>query len=191
MLWFGAEPVLNEFRKVIPSLSTRLIISLGNAAEIYFDTSTDRSVSIITGQKIEIAKNIMLFALTTKKCQKMAAMVQSLLLDALKIKYAVMPKPAASHIYIDPALDSVIVPVSDRSTTIQDVGSAMRVCDFRWRATRCAYFSFGARVCRLLISTSTLRPTSITPTVPRTAATTTLRHSVPSTRAIYAEFLIK
>jgi len=125
MLWFGSEPVLNEFRKVLPSLSTRLIVSLGNAAEFYFNPDSNRSVTIITGKRIEVGKNSLLYAHTTSECKKMAKQVRDLLLDALRLKYAMMPRLAASHVYIDPVLDSVLLPVGDRSLSIQDIGSAM------------------------------------------------------------------
>ncbi len=142
MLWFGSEQVLNEFRKVLPSLPTRLIISLGNAAEVYFNPETDRLITIITGKKIEVKKNGLLFAHSPSECKRMAKMVRDLLLDALKLKYAAMPEFAASHIYIDPALDSVVLPVGDRSVSMHDLGSAMPGMRFPVEGDRVRLFLF-------------------------------------------------
>lgn len=125
MLYFDADKVVDEFRKVIPDLSTRLVISLGNAAQNYFNPNFSRPVRIITGRVVQVMKNPLLASYTDAQLQDMIIMVKGLLNDALSIKYGMMPSPAAGHIFIDPVLDNCVMPVSDRSISVQDVGSAL------------------------------------------------------------------
>lgn len=126
MLWFDAAKVLDRFRKVLPLLPTRLIIGLGNAAESYFSTEDKvRPVRIITGQVVKVEKNPLIYSHSDEALYDIVIMVKGLLTEALRMKYAVMPAPGKRHICIDPVLDDCAMPVSDRSISVQDVGSAL------------------------------------------------------------------
>lgn len=60
MLRFGYEETLEAFEEVADKLSMRLLVSLGNAAEIYFDENSIRSIQTITGLRKTIEHNKLL-----------------------------------------------------------------------------------------------------------------------------------
>ena len=49
MLRFGYAQTLETFEEVVDQLPMRLLVSLGNAAKIYFDEDAIRSMQTITG----------------------------------------------------------------------------------------------------------------------------------------------
>lgn len=125
MLWFGPEPVIEAFRKVLPHLPTRLVISLTNSARQYFDPEARRVVTTVTGKSVEVEKPALLCSYTSAQLQDMVVMIKGLVTDTLSLKYGMMPKGDARHIYIDPVLDRCVLPIGDRSLGLRDTGSVL------------------------------------------------------------------
>ena len=60
MLRFGCEETMEAFEQVTDQMPSRLLLSLGNAAEKYFDPDATRTAHPITGYTISIPKNKLL-----------------------------------------------------------------------------------------------------------------------------------
>ena len=56
MLRFGYAQTLETFEEVVDQLPMRLLVSLGNAAAIYFDEDAIRSIQTITGLRKTISQ---------------------------------------------------------------------------------------------------------------------------------------
>ena len=124
MLRFGSEVVLKAFEEVADQLPTRLLISLGNAAESYFDTSLTRIARPITGGTKEIEVNPLLWIYDTSELESMIADIDNLYIHSMERRFAAK-QTEAKTIYIDPKLYDIPVSVGDRSTTIQDASCAL------------------------------------------------------------------
>lgn len=142
MLWYAPDIVLDEFRKVITLLPTRLIISLANAAETYFNPDAPRVVTTITGKSKKIEKPALLYSLPVKQLKDTIIEVKGLVLDALRLKYGMMPKGEATYIYIDPVLQKCVLPVGDRSQALQGAGSALPGMSFAVEGDKVRLFLF-------------------------------------------------
>ena len=119
MLRFGAEEVLAAFEEIADKLSTRLLISLGNAAESYFDTDRTRIVRPITGLTKAIEPNRLLLLYNEDERREMQNSIQDIYKRSMYRRFEAMPTNSKT-IFIDPALFQVPVSVGDRSATIQD-----------------------------------------------------------------------
>ena len=124
MLRFGSEKVLEAFEEVADQLPARLLISLGNAAESYFDTSLTRIARPITGGTKEIEVNPLLWIYDTSELESMIADIDNLYIHSMERRFAAK-QTEAKTIYIDPKLYDIPVSVGDRSTTIQDASCAL------------------------------------------------------------------
>lgn len=124
MLRFGSKEVLEAFEEVADQLPARLFISLGNAAESYFDTSLERIVRPITGGTKEIDVNPLLYLYDTSELESMIADINNLYIRSMERRFAAK-QTEAKTIYIDPKLYEIPVSVGDRSTTIQDASCAL------------------------------------------------------------------
>ena len=124
MLRFGSEKVLEAFEEVANQLPARLLISLGNAAESYFDTSLTRIARPITGGTKEIDVNPLLWIYDTSELESMIADIDNLYIHSMERRFAAK-QTEAKTIYIDPKLYDIPVSVGDRSTTIQDASCAL------------------------------------------------------------------
>ena len=124
MLRFGSEKVLEAFEEVADQLPARLLISLGNAAENYFDTSLTRIARPITGGTKEIDVNPLLWIYDTSELESMIADIDNLYIRSMERRFATK-QTKAKTIYIDPKLYEIPVSVGDRSTTIQDASCAL------------------------------------------------------------------
>ena len=124
MLRFGAEEVLAAFEEIADKLSTRLLISLGNAAESYFDTDRTRIVRPITGQTKAIEPNRLLLLYNEDERREMQNSIQDIYKRSMYRRFEAMPTNSKT-IFIDPALFQVPVSVGDRSATIQDSSCAL------------------------------------------------------------------
>lgn len=125
MLRFGSQPTLAAFRSVADRVPVRLVLSLTNAAELYFDEKAARYVSPITGGKVRIEPNKLLaFYSPEERCQ-MIADVNQLFLDVMNDRFAKMENKNKT-IFIEPKLFDIPVGVGDRATTIQDASCALQ-----------------------------------------------------------------
>lgn len=124
MLRFGKEKTLAAFEDVADKLPARLLLSLGNAADLYFDTKQTRIARPITGATKEVPVNKLLNLYSEDDRKEMAVAVNELYKASMKRRFAAV-KTESKTIYIDPMLYHIPVSVGDRATTIQDTSCAL------------------------------------------------------------------
>ena len=124
MLRFGCEETMEAFEQVTDQMPPRLLLSLGNAAEKYFDPDATRTAHPITGYTISISKNKLLSLYSPADLRAMVARVKQCYILSLKHSFAAQTTKAKS-IYIDPSLFDIPISVGDRSATIQDISCAL------------------------------------------------------------------
>ena len=124
MLRFGSKRVLAAFDEIADKLPARLLLSLGNAAESYFDFNATRLARPITVGAVSIEPNKLLALYNETERQKMASDVMDVYKESMTRRFAAQ-KTEAKTIYIDPALYKIPVGVGDRATTIQDTSCAL------------------------------------------------------------------
>ena len=124
MLRFGSDKVIVAFEEIADKLPARLLLSLGNAAEAYFDPKEVRLARPITGvtHKIEANKLLALYDDDARKA--MVDAVDGLYKASMARRFAAQGTEAKT-IFIDPSLYNIPVSVGDRSTTIQDTSCAL------------------------------------------------------------------
>lgn len=124
MLRFGSDKVLAAFSEIADKLPARLLLSLGNAAESYFDPKETRLARPITGvtHKIEANKLLALYDDDSRKA--MVDAVNNIYKESMIRRFATV-KTEAKTIFIDPSLYSIPVSVGDRAATIQDASCAL------------------------------------------------------------------
>lgn len=130
MLRFGSKRVLAAFDEIADKLPARLLLSLGNAAESYFDLNATRLARPITGGTVSIESNKLLALYNETERQKMASDVMDVYKESMVRRFAAK-KTKAKTIYIDPALYKIPVGVGDRATTIQDTSCALMGTRFK------------------------------------------------------------
>jgi hypothetical protein len=125
MLRFGKDDTLKAFETVLDKLPARLILSLGNNAELYFDPSCPRTARPITGGTVTIGPNPLLTLYSDDELEGMAKAVKDLYAMAMRQRFA---QQFTEHktIYIDPQLYDIPVSVGDRTSTIQDTACALQ-----------------------------------------------------------------
>lgn len=125
MLRFGKDDTLKAFETVLDKLPARLILSLGNNAELYFDPSCPRTARPITGGTVTIEPNPLLTLYSDEDLEGMAKAVKDLYAMAMRQRFA---QQFTEHktIYIDPQLYDIPVSVGDRTSTIQDTACALQ-----------------------------------------------------------------
>ncbi|MGM9796757.1 MAG: RING finger family 4 domain-containing protein [Parabacteroides sp.] len=124
MLRFGSEKVLIAFSEVADQLPARLLLSLGNAAEGYFDPESPRLARPITGVTQVIKPNRLLCLYDSTELEAMVKAVNELYRASMGRRFA-KQKTEAKTIFIDPALYNIPISVGDRSKTLQDVSCAV------------------------------------------------------------------
>ncbi len=124
MLRFGADTVLPEFEKIADALPARLLVSLGNAAESYFDIRRVRVVRTITSVPKVINHNHALAYYSEEEKESMVATVKLLYQQSISRRFKMMSVKSQS-IYIDKLLFDIPISVGDRSATIQDASCAL------------------------------------------------------------------
>lgn len=124
MLRFGSDKVLTAFNEIADRLPARLLLSLGNAAESYFDHKETRLARPITGvtHKIEANKLLAIYNDDTRKA--MVADVMNIYKSSMLRRFSAQ-KTDTKTVYIDHALYNIPVSVGDRATTIQDTSCAL------------------------------------------------------------------
>ena len=124
MLRFGSDKVLAAFEEVADKMPARLLLSLGNAAEAYFDPKEVRLARPITGVTHQIEPNKLLALYDDEARKAMTGAVNDLYKASMARRFAVQ-QTEAKTIFIDPALYNIPVSVGDRSATIQDASCAL------------------------------------------------------------------
>lgn len=124
MLRFGSDKVLAAFEEVADKLPARLLLSLGNAAETYFDPNETRLARPITGVTHKIEPNKLLALYSDEDRKAMVEAVNELYKVSMARRFAAQ-KTEAKTIFIDPSLFNIPVSVGDRSSTIQDASCAL------------------------------------------------------------------
>ena len=124
MLRFDSDQVLAAFEEVADKMPARLLLSLGNAAEAYFDPNEVRLARPITGvtHKIEPHKLLALYGDDDRKA--MTEAVNDLYKASMARRFAAQ-QTEAKTIFIDPLLYNIPVSIGDRTTTIQDASCAL------------------------------------------------------------------
>ena len=124
MLRFGSDKVLAAFDETADKLPARLLLSLGNAADQYFNPKEVRMARPITGVPRQIQPNKLLALYGDDDREAMGQAVNDLYKASMERRFA-MQKTEAKTIYIDPSLYHIPVSVGDRTTTIQDTSCAL------------------------------------------------------------------
>ena len=124
MLRFGSDKVLAAFDEVADKMPARLLLSLGNAAEAYFDPKEVRLARPITGVTHQIEPNKLLALYDDEARKAMTGAVNDLYKASMARRFAIQ-QTEAKTIFIDPALYNIPVSVGDRSATIQDASCAL------------------------------------------------------------------
>ena len=124
MLRFGSEKVLAAFEEVADKLPARLLLSLGNAAEAYFDPKEQRLARPITGVTYKLEPNKLLALYDDEARQSMVAAVDGVYKSSMSRRFAAQPTESKT-IYVEPALYDIPVSVGDRSATVQDASCAL------------------------------------------------------------------
>ena len=124
MLRFGSDKVLSAFEEIADKMPARLLLSLGNAAEAYFDPRKMRLARPIIGVTHQIEPNKLLALYDDKARKAMTEAVNNLYKASMARRFAAQ-KTEAKTIFIDPALRNVPISVGDRSATVQDASCAL------------------------------------------------------------------
>lgn len=124
MLRFGSDQVLAAFDEIADKLPARLLLSLGNAADAYFDINETRLARPITGVTHRIRPNQLLALYEEDARKQMAKDVMEIYKSSMEHRFAAR-KTESKSIYIDPSLYNIPVSVGDRATTVQDTSCAL------------------------------------------------------------------
>ncbi len=127
MLRCGGESTLQAFAQVADALPARLLLSLANAAESWFEPERSRLARTVTGKMHRMDSHVLLRAFSAAQRHEMSAGVVSIFTDSMRRRFAKMPPPAEhATMYIDPQLFNIPVSVGDRSAAIQDASCALQ-----------------------------------------------------------------
>jgi hypothetical protein len=130
MLRFGKDKTLAAFETVTDQLPARLLLSLGNTADGWFDAERIRVARPITGGTHPVQPHPLLWLYKEEERMAMAKAVNDVFTHAMKKRYA-SQETNSKTIYIDPKLYDIPVSVGDRSTTIQDTACALQGTRFK------------------------------------------------------------
>ena len=127
VLRLGATPTLKAFDSVADRLPARLLVSLANTAEAYFDVRQQRLARPLTGGIHALEPHRLLQRYSEAERQTMVRCVADLLVDSMRRRFAAAAagRQGKGTIYIDPQLFDIPVAVGDRSSTIQDTSCAL------------------------------------------------------------------
>lgn len=125
MLRFGKDNTLKAFESVADKLPARLVLSLGNAAEAYFDVERNRLARPITGGTYNLEPNALLQLYSEDERKDMVNSVNALYANTMRQRFSQIPTEAQT-IYIDPLLYDIPVSIGDRTTTVQDTSCALQ-----------------------------------------------------------------
>lgn len=131
MLRMGPKPALDAFRQIMDKVPRRLILSLGNAAELFFDTRATRIARPLTGVTKTIPYNKKLDNYTPEQRESMTKAVNDLYKETMLNHFSKDISAKGKKMFIDPALFDIPVSIGDRSSTIQDTSAALQGTRFK------------------------------------------------------------
>ena len=124
MLRFGKDDTLKAFEQIADQLPSRLVLSLANHAETWFDTGCTRLARPITGGVRRVQPHPLLLQHSEEERLAMVQAVYTLYANTMRRRFAQQPTTAKT-LYIDSKLYDIPVNVGDRSSTIQDTSCAL------------------------------------------------------------------
>ncbi|MBO7323432.1 MAG: hypothetical protein J6U51_07610 [Bacteroidales bacterium] len=124
MLRFGKEKTLSAFNDVSHKLPARLLLALGNTAELYFSDLQTRLARPITGGTVKIPANKLLALYSTEEKMDMIAAINELFKSSMERRFASLHTDSKT-MYIDSSLYNIPISIGDRSATIQDTSCAL------------------------------------------------------------------
>ena len=141
MLRFGSEATLKAFGQVADELPKRLLISLCNAADIYFDTEHRRVVRTIASSTKRIAHSPLLSNTSEEEREAMLKGINDIYLAVMHRHFAKQKGDSPGRtIYIAPELYDTPVGVGDRSSTVQATSCALMGTRFKVEGTSVRLF---------------------------------------------------
>ena len=124
MLRFGKEKTLSAFNDISHKLPARLLLALGNTAELYFSDLQTRLARPITGGIVKIPANKLLALYSTEEKMDMIASINELFKSSMERRFASLQTDSKT-MYIDSSLYNIPISIGDRSATIQDTSCAL------------------------------------------------------------------
>ena len=124
MLRFGKEKTLSAFNDISHKLPARLLLALGNTAELYFSDRPTRLARPITGGTVKIPANKLLALYSTEEKMDMIAAINELFKTSMERRFASLQTDSKT-MYIDSSLYNIPISIGDRSATIQDTSCAL------------------------------------------------------------------
>lgn len=124
MLRFGSDKVIASFSEIADKLPARLLLSLGNTADTYFNLNETRLARPITGVTHKIEPNKLLLLYNDDSRKSMAEAVNKIYCDYMFRRFAARDTESKT-IFIDPSLYDIPISVGDRSASIQDLSCAL------------------------------------------------------------------
>ena len=124
MLRFGKEKTLSAFNDISHKLPARLLLALGNTAELYFSDLQTRLARPITGGTVMIPANKLLALYSTEEKMDMIAAINELFKSSMERRFASLQTDSKT-MYIDSSLYNIPISIGDRSATIQDTSCAL------------------------------------------------------------------
>ena len=124
MLRFGKEKTLSAFNDISHKLPARLLLALGNTAELYFSDRPTRLARPITGGTVKIPANKLLALYSTEEMMDMIAAINELFKTSMERRFASLQTDSKT-MYIDSSLYNIPISIGDRSATIQDTSCAL------------------------------------------------------------------
>lgn len=132
MLRMGPNQAIQAFREILDKVPPRLVLSLANAADLYFDTDATRIARPLTGSTKTIPYNKRLNNFTPEQRDELKRSVWTLYKDAMTKRFKAEDLSSTSgRIFIDKALYDIPVSVGDRSSSIQDASAALQGTRFQ------------------------------------------------------------
>lgn len=98
MLRLGATATMKAFEEIADKLPARLLLSLYNNADIYFDKGQTRVVRTITGEAYNLSYNPFLDNYPDEKLQAMVAMVKDIYMRSMKRRFLTMPNESKARL---------------------------------------------------------------------------------------------
>ena len=103
MLRFGKEKTLSAFNDVSHKLPARLLLALGNTAELYFSDCPTRLARPITGGTVQIPANKLLALYSAEEKMDMVAAINELFKSSMERRFASVQTDSKT-MYIDSSL---------------------------------------------------------------------------------------
>lgn len=124
MLIFGKEKTLSAFNDISHKLPARLLLALGNTAELYFSDRPTRLARPITGGTVKIPANKLLALYSTEEKMDMIAAINELFKSSMERRFTSLQTDSKT-MYIDSSLYNIPISIGDRSATIQDTSCTL------------------------------------------------------------------